>query len=201
MNLIQVPNRIKRYLLRHLHRYQLNKTGVQFGSNLLLNGMPIVSLAKSSSIRLGDRVVLTSECKHTALGVNHPIVLRTLKENACIIIGNDVGISGGSICAACKVVIGDRTMLGANVTIADTDFHPISIEDRRYTSEKSIIHTSEIHIGENVFIGAGTYILKGVNIGNNAVIGAGSIVTRDIPANVVAAGNPCHIIRPIKQAA
>lgn len=134
----------------------------------------------------------------TALGVNHPVVLRTLRAGAHIRIGDGARISGGSICAAEYVEIGAGTMLGANVMIADTDFHSLSVTGRAVRGhDAAFIAVKPVIIGENVFIGADSIVLKGVSIGANSVIGAGSVVTRNIPGNVIAAGNPCRVTRPL----
>jgi galactoside O-acetyltransferase len=90
------------------------------------------------------------------------------------------------------IYIGDYTMIGPNVTIA-TAGHPILPELRRKVAQFNI----PVHIGENVWIGAGAVILPGCSVGDNSVIGAGSVVTKDIPPNVVAAGNPCRVLREI----
>lgn len=90
------------------------------------------------------------------------------------------------------IYIGDKTMIAPNVTIA-TAAHPILPELR----DKGLQYNVDVHIGRNVWIGAGAVILPGVTIGDNSVIGAGSIVTKDIPANVVAVGNPCRVMREI----
>ncbi|HEY6795298.1 MAG TPA: acyltransferase [Kineosporiaceae bacterium] len=123
------------------------------------------------------------------------MVIRTLAPKARICIGPDVGMSGGSICSAVSVVIGRGSMLGADVTIADTDFHPIDTEDRRYRPLPEGNASDAVVIGNNVFLGTRTVVLKGVTIGDNSVIGAGSVVTRDIPGNSVAAGQPAKVIR------
>jgi len=127
--------------------------------------------------------------------VNHPVVLRTLLPGAELVVGDEVGVSGGSICAARRVKIGARCLLGANVTIADTDFHALAPANRRYASDPAQIGSEPIEIGENVFIGANATILKGVTIGRNAVIGAGSVVTRDVPAHAIVAGCPARLLR------
>lgn len=90
------------------------------------------------------------------------------------------------------VYIGDSVMIGPNVTIA-TAGHPIDPELRRKVAQFNI----PVRIGNNVWIGAGAIILPGITIGDDSVIGAGSIVTKDIPAGVVAVGNPCRVLRPI----
>lgn len=90
------------------------------------------------------------------------------------------------------IYVGDYTMIGPNVTIA-TAGHPILPELRQQNYQ----YNFAVHIGKNCWIGAGVVIVPGVTIGDNTVIGAGSVVTRDIPANVVAVGNPCKVMREI----
>ena len=90
------------------------------------------------------------------------------------------------------IYVGDYTMFGPNVTIA-TAGHPIAPELRR----KGYQYNAPVRIGSNCWLGAGVIVLPGVAIGDNAVIGAGSVVTKDIPSNVVAVGNPCRVLRPI----
>lgn len=90
------------------------------------------------------------------------------------------------------IYVGDYTMIGPNVTIA-TAGHPILPELRR----KGYQYNFPVRIGCNCWLGAGVIIVPGVTIGDNVVIGAGSIVTKDIPSNVVAVGNPCRILREV----
>ena len=90
------------------------------------------------------------------------------------------------------IYVGDYTMLGPNVVIA-TAGHPILPELRPLAYQ----YNMPVHIGKNCWLGAGVIVLPGVTIGDNSVIGAGSVVTKDIPANVVAVGNPCKVLREI----
>lgn len=90
------------------------------------------------------------------------------------------------------IYIGDFVMFGPNVVIA-TAAHPILPRLR----ELAMQYNRPVHIGKNVWIGANAVVLPGVTIGDNSVIGAGSVVTKDIPANVVAVGNPCRVLREI----
>ena len=90
------------------------------------------------------------------------------------------------------IFIGDNVMFGPNVTIATAN-HPIDAE-LRY---KGYQYNRDVHIGNNVWLGGHVIIVPGVTIGENAVIGAGSVVTKDIPANVVAVGNPCRVMREV----
>ncbi len=90
------------------------------------------------------------------------------------------------------IYVGDYTMIGPNVTLA-TAGHPILPELR----EKAYQYNMPVHIGRNCWLGAGVVVLPGVTIGDNVVVGAGSIVTKDLPSNVVAVGNPCKVLREI----
>ena len=92
------------------------------------------------------------------------------------------------------IYIGDCTMLGPNVVLA-TAGHPIDPELRG----RGLQYNLPVRIGRNCWLGAGVIVMPGVTIGDNTVIGAGSIVTKDIPANVVAVGNPCRVLRPVGQ--
>lgn len=109
-----------------------------------------------------------------------------------------------SICATNKVVIGKDTAIANGAIIIDNNNHPTNPEDRRYmrhtphgSKERNWIYAASapIIIGENVLIGSNSRICKGVNIGDNAIIAANSVVTKDVPANAIAAGNPARIVK------
>ncbi len=90
------------------------------------------------------------------------------------------------------IYVGDGVLFGPNVVVAVAG-HPVDPDLRRKVAQFNL----PVHIGNNVWIGAGAIILPGITIGDNSVIGAGSVVTKDIPANVVAVGNPCRVLREI----
>ena len=90
------------------------------------------------------------------------------------------------------IYVGDHTMIGPNVTLA-TAGHPILPALREEVYQFNL----PVRIGRNCWLGAGVIVLPGVTIGDNTVVGAGSVVTRDLPAGVVAAGNPCRVLREI----
>lgn len=92
------------------------------------------------------------------------------------------------------IYVGDCTMFGPNVTLA-TAGHPILPDLRQHGYQ----YNAPIHIGKNCWLGAGVIVMPGVTIGDNTIIGAGSIVTKDIPSNVVAVGNPCKVMRPVNK--
>ncbi len=179
-------------------RLFVSVSGVTAGPGLKVVGAPVISLFPGSAIHLGNRVTLISKSFATALGVDHPVVLRTLAAGAAIEIGDGSGMSGGTICAAKRVSVGSETRIGANVTITDTDFHSLHPAHRRGHTHPTV-RIAEVRIGSHVLIGTDSIILKGVSIGDNSVIGAGSVVTRAIPANSIAAGNPCRVLRALTQ--
>ena len=90
------------------------------------------------------------------------------------------------------IYVGDKVMFGPNVTVATAN-HPIDPELRA----RGLQYNKDVYIGECAWIGAGVVIVPGVRIGKNAVIGAGSVVTKEIPDNVVAVGNPCRVLREV----
>lgn len=90
------------------------------------------------------------------------------------------------------IYVGDHTMFGPNVVVA-TAGHPILPELR----EQGYQYNAPVHIGRNCWIGAGAVILPGITIGDHVVVGAGSVVTKDLPDNVVAVGNPCRVLREV----
>lgn len=94
----------------------------------------------------------------------------------------------------CDIFVGDNVMFGPNVTVC-TGTHPVNSELRSRQAQYNL----PVNIKSNVWIGTGSIVLPGVTIGENSVIGAGSVVTRDIPANIVAVGNPCRVLRQIEE--
>jgi acetyltransferase-like isoleucine patch superfamily enzyme len=175
---------------------RLRLLGVKVAGRARFVGAPIIALARDSEIEICDNALLISRCFATALGVSHRIVLRTLSSRARIHIGEHSGLSGATICAINSVTVGPQSMLGADVLVMDTDFHPINSQNRRHAPVEEA-SSAPVAIGTNVFIGARSIVLKGVSIGDNSVIGAGSVVNGSIPSNVIAAGNPCRIIKSI----
>lgn len=159
--------------------------GVRIGRNPIFRGHCYFKKAKNSTIVIGDKFTAVSIINESNL-VKRPCTIQTNAENAMLEIGNNVGMSGGIIACFKHIRIGDNVKIGGNCTLFDGDFH---FEDPRAGQPKEII------IGNNVWLGYEVLVLKGVHIGDNSVIGARSVVTKDIPANCMAAGNPCRVIK------
>ncbi len=148
-------------------------------------------------ITLGAKARIVSDYKRSALGVRSRCKFVTFS-GARITAGDHVLMIGTIIVARKSVEIGDGTGVAANVVIADSDFHVVWPPERRFDLAP-IEEAKPVKIGRRVWIGYGAIILKGVTIGDNAVIGAGSVVTRDVPANTLAAGSPARVIRRLDE--
>lgn len=145
-----------------------------------------------NTLKIGDNFYFSS-----GEGVN-PIASNLrgavyLEPGAKLVIGDNVGMSSTRMWIHDSLTIGDNVKIGGNVLITDTDAHPMDYVARRTTGEGT--KSAPIVIEDDAWVGAHCVILKGVTIGARSVIGAGSIVTRSIPADCVAAGNPCRVIR------
>jgi acetyltransferase-like isoleucine patch superfamily enzyme len=178
------------FLNRLIHLHCLIK-GVKIGKRVVFNGFPFVLRFRGSKIEIGNNCSFNSAKKSLLIGLLKPCTFVTLTQGSEIVLGNNVGISGGIIIAASKIKIGNNVMIGANCTILDTDFHNTDPQRKSIYSHPP---TRPVIIKENVFIGASCIILKGVTIGQNSTIGAGSVVINDIPDNSIATGNPCKVV-------
>ncbi len=193
----RAEDRLAQVVTGALGRRRLRRAGVEVSAGAKIMGVPIVSRCADSRIVIEDAVVLCSQSRWTALGIAHPVVLRTLRAGAFLGIGRGTGISGGSVCAALSIRIGERCLIGADVLITDTDFH--ALDPARRESGWVDIRCAPVDIGDDVFIGSRAVILKGVRLGDGAVVGAGSVVTRSVPAHAIVAGNPATIVRSSAQ--
>ena len=108
----------------------------------------------------------------------------------------NVGASGVSITAATSVVVGEGTLLGADTLITDTDFH-LPGQDGSWGTDPAAV-SAPVRIGKRCFLGARVIVLKGVSIGDGAVVAAGAVVTKDVPAEHLAFGNPAQT-RPLPE--
>ncbi|GAB6095181.1 DapH/DapD/GlmU-related protein [Desulfatiferula olefinivorans] len=135
-----------------------------------------------------DGSVFNSSLSSNFLGLNHPCILSTFKEGAHLVIGPRCGLSGTAIGCARSVILDEGVRCGANTLITDSDWHG---DDGRSGPD------APVHIKKNVWLGAGVTVLKGVTIGENTVVGSGSVVTRSLPSDVLAAGSPARVIRPL----
>jgi len=167
--------------------------GIKTGKKLKFYGLPVAIRMIDSRIEIGNGCSFRSDFTSNLVGVNRKCIITTLRRNAEIKIGNNSGFSGTVIAAAGNIKIGSNVLCGANTTITDYDWHGIDPDKRNKSAEPK-----PVVIEDNVWLGLNSVVLKGVIIGKNSVIGANSVVTKNIPANVIAAGNPCRVIKEIQ---
>lgn len=162
--------------------------GINLGKKNRFFGKAIFRTEPNSIVVIGNNCRFNSSHRSNLIGVYSPCMISTIARGAEIYIGDNCGFSGTVIGAALSIKLGHNVRCGANTMITDSDWHT---DDPRTGKNDPVV------IEDNVWLGYGVKVLKGVHIGKNSVIGAGSIVTKDIPANVVAAGNPCRVIKEL----
>lgn len=166
------------------------------GTGILCFGLPVVSRHPNAVLRFGHGVSLYSRPTSNVLQLARPCRVAACGYGTVLEIGNNVSMSGVTIVAYKRISIGDRTMIGAEAMIMDTDFHPLDPRQRA-ANPTAGAKSRPIEIGCDVFIGARAIILKGVRIGDGAVIGAAAVVTRDVAEGEIVAGNPARTIGSI----
>ena len=167
--------------------------GCKLGNDFRSTGQIRIKARTTGDIIIGNHVRLLAGWRSNRVGLSGPVILHTW-EGGRIELGDHTGASAAVISSRSGVKIGRHCNLGGNVRIYDHDFHVLDADKRRGPRGCDDCATRPILIGDDVFIGAQSIILKGVTIGDRAVIGAGSVVTKDVPADSIAAGNPAAII-------
>jgi acetyltransferase-like isoleucine patch superfamily enzyme len=165
--------------------------GASIDSGLKVGGLLNIQVTRRGILNIGKNCTLNSG--------NYNLIGRQQKTifwvEGKLTIGNNLGLSCSAIICNHEIEIGDNVTIGGNTVIYDTDFHSLDPQQRLSKSEdKRNAKWGKVTIGNQVFIGAHTTILKGVTIGENAIIGACSVVTKDIPCNEIWGGNPAKYI-------
>jgi acetyltransferase-like isoleucine patch superfamily enzyme len=166
--------------------------GVELGEGCWFFGFPLFRRVPGSHIRVGRNCQFRSAIWSNQVGLNRRCTVSTLSRGALIEIGEGCGFSSTAISAAHTVRLGNRVMCGANVAIMDTDWHSLDAEDRQFGTGGL---AKPVLIEDDVWLGMNVTVLKGVTIGARTVVAAGSVVTRSLPADVIAAGQPTQVVR------
>lgn len=200
---VMFGGRIVKYSCNRLIRYYQviyllgRKVKIKKISSLYLNGNAQWHIARGSNVSIGDDFVCNSGPKYSMdIGVRSKI---NVEKGARLIIGDHSGMSNSIIQCHKEITIGNYVNIGAGTLIMDTNFHSLNWFDRENrTIDVKKAKVAPIEIEDYVFIGARTIICKGVKIGQRSVVAAGSVVTQNIPTDVIAGGNPCRVIKSIK---
>ena len=190
----RIPVQLRIWFYRRYNPWRLRVTGCKIGASSNIINSIYLFREPEASIEIGDHFTFTS-------GDGFNPLCRNLKGALCargkgrLRIGSHVGMSSTAVWAIDSIEIGNRVNVGANCIIMDNDAHNLSAAERRDAKLCKDIGHAPVVIEDEVFIGMNSIILNGVTIGARSVIGAGSVVTKSIPADCVAAGNPCRVIR------
>jgi acetyltransferase-like isoleucine patch superfamily enzyme len=174
-------------------RFSLMMQGCPTGPSLRTSGNCHFKARRSGSIRLGTNVTLLAHWRTNRVGLSGRCLITTMG-NGVIEIGDHLGASSVVISSRSRVTIGNYVMLGGNVRIYDHDFHSLNPKLRRSPDDCEQCLSSPVEIGDDVFVGAGVLILKGVTLGNRVIVGAGAVVASSFPDDSVIAGNPARQI-------
>lgn len=177
-------------------RLSLALQGCLVGRGFRSTGSIRIKARCAHSITLGDHVTLLAHWRSNRVGMSGPVILHTW-EGGRISIGDHTGLSATVISSRAGVTIGKYGNIGGNVRMYDHDFHALDAGVRRGPRGCEDCSRKPITIGDDVFIGANSIILKGVTIGDRAIIGAGSVVRDDVPADCIAAGNPAVVVKKL----
>jgi len=161
--------------------------GVTYGSRLRASRIILLNRGR---ISLGDNVTLGSYPDGTA----YTCSLRTYYPEARIEIGDHCLLNGAVLHANCHITMGNRVLLGPGVILVDNDSHPPVSSDERYGGRPP---EAPIHLKDRVWIGMRSTVMKGVTVGEGTIVAAGSVVTKDLPANVIAAGIPARALKAV----
>lgn len=201
----RLPRKIRKIFYKYWNRFIFTLNRVSFGKNMLVYNQFYLQKHPTANITIGKNFVFTSGEAFNPLCRNIRGCIFA-SQNSKLEIGNNTGISSACIWVKESIKIGNNVKIGGDCILMDTDAHSLDYQIRNgsvlddagrcldYITAKS----KPIIIEDDVLIGARCIILKGVTIGARSIIGSGSVVTKDIPADVIAAGNPCKIIKNIK---
>lgn len=181
-------------LVSNLIKLHLKFKGVRIGKNTVLGGFLFVqNKGGRHSIVLGDHVTIHSMRVFNGVLTNRASLITC--PGGHIALGDHCGVSGATIVSTDRITIGEGTLVGADAIIIDNDMHYQS-GDGQWQSNLGVMNSGKpISIGKNCFIGMRSIILKGVTIGDSCIVGAGTVLTKDMPDNHIACGNPA-IIKP-----
>lgn len=191
--IVRFVKRARNRISSYINLLRLNLYGVEHGKHCVIHGKLYINLFPSASLKIGDDFYFSSGWGINALCSNRRGMLYATWD-ANITIGNNVGMSSTVLWCHKKIVIGNNVKIGGNCILIDTDAHDINyINRRRPATDRGA--ASPIIIEDDAFIGTNCIILKGVTIGARSIIAAGSIVTKSIPADCIAGGNPAKVIK------
>lgn len=190
------PRYVLRFYYIHWNRLKLKAHNVKIGSNIRIYNKTGILIHRGATVSIGDNFQFVSGGWFNPLTGNRGGMIYCASTGR-IDIGDNSGASSACLWCINHIIIGNNVKIGADSVLIDNDAHNLDYIIRR-NSKKDIAASAPITIEDDVLIGARTIVLKGVRIGARSIIGAGSVVTNDIPADCIAAGNPCRVIKNLE---
>ena len=167
---------------------------IKIGEKFKTKGWFFIMKNSGGCIKIGSKFRVNSSMLSSLIGVYQRVII-VARRNGYIEIGENVGITGGTIHGS-DIKIGNNVMIGANTKIIDHDFHSLDYIERRTDAREHAI-SRPVRIGDDVFIGCNSLILKGTHIGDRCIVGAGSVVSGVFEDDCLIAGNPAKVVRKI----
>lgn len=200
-----IPRKIRFYYYIFWNRFIFHVNNVSYGRNLRIYNQFYLLKHPTAHIEIGDNFIFTSGEAFNPLCRNIRGCIFA-DQNSKLKIGNNTGISSASIWVKENISIGNNVKIGGDCIIMDTDAHNLDyrirngsiLDENGKCIDCTTAKSKPIIIEDDVLIGTRCIVLKGVTIGAHSIIGSGSVVTKNIPANVIAAGNPCKVIKSIE---
>jgi acetyltransferase-like isoleucine patch superfamily enzyme len=173
--------------------------GCSYGHGLQVDGRVVVRVRHRGSITIGQNVRINSRFMSNLVGMTGPTVFHCIRDGR-ISIGDNTGCSSTVFSSRNSIRVGHYVKIGGNVRIYDHDFHALDYLARRDPMQEVLHYKSApVVIGDDVFVGTNSIILKGVTVGDRSIIGAGSVVSlKEIPPDSLVAGNPARILRSLR---
>lgn len=194
-----IPRFVRQFFFMGFNRWMFLSAGASLGNGFRAYNRVYLKLYKGAKLQIGNNFLMQSGDAINPICRNIKSCI-FVNNNASLTIGDNVGMSSPCIWCNESITIGNNVKLGGVVTILDTDCHSLDYIDRRPNGNDSVNTINRpIVIDEDTLVGAHSIILKGVYIGARSIIAAGSVVTRDIPSDCIAGGNPCKVIRFINK--
>lgn len=197
--LVRIPRKIRMFIYIVYNRLYYKMNNVKIGNNFRVFTKTYLLKDPTAIITIGDNFLFTNGESYNPLCRNIRGAIYA-QPNAVITIGNNVGLSSVCIWSNKSITIGDNVLIGGDSILLDTDAHSLDYRIRRNINfDGKLSQSSPIIIEDDVLIGTRCIVLKGVTIGARSIIGSGSIVTKSIPQDCIAAGNPCRVVKFINE--
>lgn len=194
-NVYHKLNNLRMDLVRAFRRARLRaKEGVEVGEGTIVDAATYVQVSKGASLSVGANCTLRSSQRGYHAGMPFPTGILVDNCGASVCLGDNTRINGAYVHAQKRIVIGKNCVIAAGVNIIDTNGHEVLSANRTVGRDEA----AEIVLGDNVWVGLNSIILKGTHIGENSVVTAGSVVKGDFPRNSLISGNLAERIRELE---